>query len=173
MHVAQTETPQLTLRRDGRPTRKQVGGPVVLNARMVRMISLMVDGHPDDPSRTPYGLYDAAAVVGYRRKAARELAKSPIFVEAHNAAFAAAIANLPAPNLCPSIEVVREREAARAERKQMQARLRETDKECKRLPDELVAMKERAPQRTAFAPQMGVGYVVRLQQVETEGAAND
>jgi hypothetical protein len=50
---------------------------------MLRMIALMVHGHPHDPSHTEYGLYDAAHAVGYRRRAARELAMSPLFVEAY------------------------------------------------------------------------------------------
>jgi len=75
--------PPMKLSRSGRPTHKRVGGPVVLNSRMLRMIDLMVKGHPDDPSRTPYGLYDAAAAVGYQRRAARALAGTPIFVEAY------------------------------------------------------------------------------------------
>jgi hypothetical protein len=50
---------------------------------MIRMIDLMVAGHPDDPSHTPYGLYDAAAAVGYRRRAARALAEAPVFAEAY------------------------------------------------------------------------------------------
>jgi hypothetical protein len=57
--------------------------PIVLNSRMLRMIFLMCRGNERDPSRTPYDLYSAAAAVGYRRKAARELAMSPAFVEAY------------------------------------------------------------------------------------------
>jgi hypothetical protein len=77
---------------------KRVGGPAKLNARMLRTISLMVEGHPDDPSRTPYGLYDAAAAVGYRRRAARELAKSEVVVAAYSDAIKAANGN----HLCPT-----------------------------------------------------------------------
>lgn len=70
-----------------RPTTKRLGGPIALNARMLRMIALMVHGHPHDPSHTEYGLYDAAHAVGYRRRAARELAMSPLFVEAYRREF--------------------------------------------------------------------------------------
>jgi hypothetical protein len=50
---------------------------------MLRMIALMIEGHPDDPSGTRYGLYDAAAAVGYRRRAARALAMAPVFTQAY------------------------------------------------------------------------------------------
>jgi hypothetical protein len=84
--------------------RKHPGGPIKLNTRMLRMIDLMVHGHPDDPSRTQYGLYDAAAAVGYYRRAARALAQSPVFVGAYNAARAGR--NIQ-PS-CPTLEQVRE-----------------------------------------------------------------
>jgi hypothetical protein len=84
--------------------RNYPGGPIKLNARMLRMIDLMVNGHPDDPSRTQYGLYDAAAAVGYYRRAARALAQSPLFVRAYNAARAGR--NIQ-PS-CPTLEQVRE-----------------------------------------------------------------
>jgi hypothetical protein len=75
--------PATKLTKNGKPTHKYVGGPVALNARMIRMILLMINGHPDDPSRTQYGLYDAAAAVGYHRRAARALAMAPVFMEAY------------------------------------------------------------------------------------------
>jgi hypothetical protein len=68
--------------------RKHPGGPVKLNARMLRMIDLMANGHPDDPGRTRYGLYDAATAVGYYRRAAKALAQSPVFLNAYYAACA-------------------------------------------------------------------------------------
>ena len=62
------------------------GGPAVLNSRMVRMIELMIEGVEDDPSHTPLDVYAAAAAVGYRRRAARRLSVSPVFVAAYQAA---------------------------------------------------------------------------------------
>ena len=59
----------------------------MLNARMLRMIDLMTRGHPHDPSGTPYGLYDAAHSVGYRRKAARELALVPRVIRTEGRVF--------------------------------------------------------------------------------------
>ncbi len=85
-------------------SRKHPGGPIKLNARMLRMIDLMVNGHSDDPGRTPYGLYDAAAAVGYHRRAARALAQSPLFVGAYEAARAGR--NI--QTACPTLEQVRE-----------------------------------------------------------------
>jgi hypothetical protein len=78
--------PPKKLNRKGRPTHKYVGGPVVLNARMVRMVGLMIHGHPDDPSHTRYSIYDAATAVGYHRRAARALAMSQVFVDAYQRA---------------------------------------------------------------------------------------
>jgi hypothetical protein len=53
------------------------------------MIDLMVFGHPDDPSGCQYDIYDAAAAVGYRRKAARDLQASPLFQGVYMKALAA------------------------------------------------------------------------------------
>jgi hypothetical protein len=64
-------------------SRNPPGGPIVLNSRMLRMIHLLVHGNERDPSHTPYGIYDAAHAVGYRRTAARALAMSPVFYEAY------------------------------------------------------------------------------------------
>ena len=61
----------------------------MLNPRMRRTVELMVFGHPDDPSGTQYDIYDAAASVGYRRKAARNLQASPIFQAVYMKALAA------------------------------------------------------------------------------------
>jgi len=108
--------PPMKLTRNGKPTRKYVGGPVVLNARMLRMISLMTEGHPHDPSRTRYGLYDAAAAVGYQRRAARELAMAPVFVEAYRRA-AAGKSNA---NEVPTLEQVQQ-EIARQRRSRIRA----------------------------------------------------
>ena len=77
------------------------------------MIELMVNGHPDDPSRTPYGLYDSAAAVGYHRRAARALAEAPIFVEAYWRAYAGK-SNASA---IPTLEQVREEMARRRRRR--------------------------------------------------------
>jgi hypothetical protein len=81
--------PPLKLSRRGNLTRRREGGPELLNPRMRRMVELMVFGHPDDPSGTQYDIYDAAASVGYRRKAARDLQASPIFQAAYMKALAA------------------------------------------------------------------------------------
>jgi hypothetical protein len=75
--------------RRGNLTRRREGGPELLNPRMRRMVDLMVFGHPDDPSGTQYDIYDAAAAVGYRRKAARDLQASPLFQGAYMKALAA------------------------------------------------------------------------------------
>jgi hypothetical protein len=48
----------------------------------------MVFGRPDDPSSTPYTVFDAARAVGYRMKAARHLMRSPVFCGGLNAATA-------------------------------------------------------------------------------------
>lgn len=74
------------------------------------MIELQVEGHPDDPSRTAYGLYDAAAAVGYHRRAPRALARSPLFLAAYQTAIDAhiGIAGKSIWSLCPTIEEVRE-----------------------------------------------------------------
>jgi hypothetical protein len=81
--------PALKVSRRGNLTRRREGGPELLNPRMRRMVELMVFGHPDDPSGTQYDIYDAAAAVGYRRKAARDLQASPIFQAAYMKALAA------------------------------------------------------------------------------------
>src|SRR3954451_22749499 len=82
----EAERPRMLMNKRGQATRKLATGPAVLNSRMRRMIDLMVHGHPDDPSGTPYTVFDAARAVGYRLKAARHLMRSPIFCEALNAA---------------------------------------------------------------------------------------
>jgi hypothetical protein len=82
------EQPRILLNKRGQPTRRLVNGPDVLNSRMRRMIELMVWGHPDDPSGTPYTVFDAARAVGYRMKAARHLSRSPVFCDALNIASA-------------------------------------------------------------------------------------
>lgn len=105
------------LSRTGRQTRKHIGGPIVLNRRMLRMIDLMVQGHPDDPSRTPYGLYDAAAAVGYQRRAARALIQSALFLDAYYKALGAQNVQ----HLCPTLEQVREI-AEESERKRARGR---------------------------------------------------
>ncbi|MEJ0094627.1 MAG: hypothetical protein WDN46_14710 [Methylocella sp.] len=51
---------------------------------MLRMIDLMINGSPSDPSGTAYTIYDAARFVGYTRHAARALKKSPAFIVAFN-----------------------------------------------------------------------------------------
>lgn len=53
--------------------RKREGGPDEINSRMHRLIKLMVHGRGGDPSRTPLGLYEAAAASGYRKKGVRYL----------------------------------------------------------------------------------------------------
>jgi hypothetical protein len=75
--------PPTEISRNGRMTRKLVGGPRALTSQMVRMIDLMIRGHDWDPSHTPLDMYAAAAAVGYRRKAARHLVISPLFAEAY------------------------------------------------------------------------------------------
>jgi len=80
--------PAVKVSRRGNLTRRREGGPELLNPRMRRMIDLMVFGHPDDPSGTQYDIYDAAAAVGYRRKAARDLQASPVFQAAYMQALA-------------------------------------------------------------------------------------
>jgi hypothetical protein len=62
---------------------------MALNPRMRRMVELMVFGHPDDPSGCQYDIYDAAAAVGYRRKAARDFQASPLFQSVYMKALAA------------------------------------------------------------------------------------
>jgi hypothetical protein len=59
--------------------KKVEGGPVELNNRMRRMIDLMVHGHEEDPSKTPYTIEDAAKSVGYQRRAGRALMQAPLF----------------------------------------------------------------------------------------------
>ena len=81
--------PALKVSRRGNLTRRREGGPELLNPRMRRMVELMVFGHPDDPSGTQYDIYDAAAAVGYRRKAARDLQASPLFQGVYMKALAA------------------------------------------------------------------------------------
>ena len=146
---------------DGRPSTKRDGGPVKLNARMVRMISLMIDGHPDDPSHTQFGLYDAAESVGYRRRAARELAKSPVFIEAFNAAIIAAQGGEPAPNPCPSLETVRVEEAWRAKCNRILERQIEAERRARQLKHELDELRARHPEPVAFVPVGNPGYVIR------------
>jgi hypothetical protein len=72
----------------GHLTNRRIKGPEVLNARMCRMIQLMVFGHPDDPSSTPYTVFDAARAVGDRMKAARHLMRSTVFCDGLDAATA-------------------------------------------------------------------------------------
>ena len=146
---------------DGRPSTKRDGGPVKLNARMVRMISLMIDGHPDDPSHTPYGLYDAAASVGYRRRAARGLAKSVVFIEAHNAAVDAAMSNNPAPNPCPSLETVRMEESWRAKCNRIREPEIEAEQRARQLKHELDELRAKHPEPVAFVPAGNPGYIIR------------
>ncbi len=88
---------------DGRTLRYRVGGPRALTSQMVRMISLLVNGHEWDPSQTPIDLYAAAAAVGYRRKAARRLSQSKVFLEAYFAACTGATN----AHLVPTLEDVR------------------------------------------------------------------
>lgn len=85
----------------------------MLNSRMLRMIALMTEGHPDDPSRTPYGLYDAAAAVGYHRRAARALAMAPIFVEAYRHAYAGKSNASAIPTLEQVREIIAKQNSAR------------------------------------------------------------
>ncbi|MEJ0094156.1 MAG: hypothetical protein WDN46_12180 [Methylocella sp.] len=161
------------LGRDGRPTRKRVGGPVALNARMVKMISLMIDGHSDDRSHTPYGLYDAAEAVGYRRKAARELTKSPVFIEAYNAAFDAAVANQSPPNPCPRLADVRVDVAWRDERHKLLQARRDADARCRRLEEELAEMRSAHPERPAFIRSANPGFIIRSRRSEAEASENE
>ena len=73
----------MQLSRSGKPTRKYINGPVQLSSRMLKMISLLVHGHPQDATGTPYDLYSAAKAVGYQKRAGRALSVSPVFLEAY------------------------------------------------------------------------------------------
>jgi hypothetical protein len=131
-----------------RPTSKRPGGPIALNSRMLRIIALMVHGHPHDPSRTPYGLYDAAHAVGYRRRAARELAMSPLFVEAYRRE----LDGRGNAGVIPTLEEVRR-----------EMELRQRKNVVRPAAEEIAASAKPAP----LAP----GYMIRLDAPETEGEA--
>ncbi len=73
----------------------------------------MTEGHPDDPSRTPYGLYDAAAAVGYHRRAARALAMASVFAEAYWRAYAGKSNASAIPTLEQVREIIAKQNAAR------------------------------------------------------------
>jgi hypothetical protein len=171
-----TPKTQMIIGRDGRPTRKRVGGPVVLNARMVRMIDLMINGHADDPSHTPYGLYDAAANVGYRRMAARGLAKGPVFVDAYNAAVAAWSRDYPPPNPCPSLADVREQMVWRQLHNETTARRIDAQNHCKQLHEEIALLKEEIALLKGIGsltpalntPGRSAGYVIRMESRNSE-----
>jgi hypothetical protein len=109
------------------------------------MIELMVHGHPHDPSRTPYGLYDSAHAVGYRRRAARELAMSPLFVEAYRRE----LDGRGNAGVIPTLEEVRR-----------EMELRQRKNADRPTAEEIVAAAKPAP----LAP----GYMIRLDAPETE-----
>jgi hypothetical protein len=114
---------------------------------MLRMIWLMVRGHPDDPSRTPYGIYEAAAAVGYRRRAARELAISPAFFEAYQRE----LAGRGNAGVIPTLEQVR---------REMQ--LRQGDRQRGAGPP-------KAPPPAAITP----GYVIRPRAPKPDAEAGE
>jgi hypothetical protein len=133
---------------DGRATRRLIGGPRALNAQMVRMIGLMIHGHDWDPSKTPLGIYDAAAAVGYRRKAARHLARSRLFREAYRLARDGASNR----HLVPTFDEVH-RDVQRQDR----------DREVRAAPV------EPKPAARPLAP--AAGYVIRFRPVDTGATA--
>jgi hypothetical protein len=124
-----------------------------------------LDGRgPDDPSRTPYGLYDAAAAVGYRRGAARELAKSEVFVATYSDAVKAANNNQPAPNPCSSLALVRAQEAWRVERNQLIAQSVNLKNRLNKAYAELAALRAQQPAPVAFVRPASAGCVIRRPQ---------
>jgi hypothetical protein len=127
------------------------------------MISMMVEGHPDDPSHTQFGLYDAAAAVVYRRRAARELAKSEIFVAAYSDAVKAANGSQPPTNPCPSLALVRAQEAWRVERNQLIAQKVDLKNRLDQVYAELAALRAQQP---AFVPPASAGYVIKIARKE-------
>lgn len=81
---------------------------------MLRMIDLMAHGHLDHSSGTQYSVSDAAAAVGYRKKAARELVKSPVFMNALNKELHALRSNEAARSIKTLIEIRDEKGENRA-----------------------------------------------------------
>lgn len=111
-----SSAPRLEISTRGRSTRKLVGGPRALTTQMLRMIDLMIRGHDWDPTHTPLDMYAAAAAVGYRQKAARHLATSPLFAEAYWRASEGQSITLWAPSFEEVRQSVIERERERARR---------------------------------------------------------
>jgi hypothetical protein len=63
---------------------RRPGGPAQLSPRMVKLVGLMTGRAPGFPQ--PVEPLEAAVLVGYRKRALRSLAASPLFVNAFRAA---------------------------------------------------------------------------------------
>jgi hypothetical protein len=147
----------------GTPTRRLDGGPLRLNRRMERMIDLMIEGDRMEELQEPLDLYSAAKAVGYQRKAARELANSPAFVEAYNTKLKAASRKETMPVLCPSFELVREQTRHRQEMNALLAELKETQQKLDDKRREMVEHYKLCP-KNPKPPKFsdGGGYEIRL-----------
>jgi hypothetical protein len=147
----------------GTPTCRLDGGPLRLNRRMERMIDLMIEGDPMEEPQEPLDLYSAAKAAGYLRKAARELAMSPVFAEAYNAKLKAASRKETLPVLCPSLELVREQMRHRQEMNAVLAELKEARQKLDDKRREMVEHYKHCP-KNPKAPNFsdGAGYEIRL-----------
>ncbi len=145
------------------PTRRIDNEPMRLNRRMERMIDLMIEGDPTEEPQEPLDLYAAARAVGYQRKAARELANSPAFVEAYNTKLKAASRKEMLPVLCPSLELVREQMRHRQEMNAVLAELKETQQKLDDKRREMIEHYKHCP-KNPKAPNFsdGAGYEIRL-----------
>jgi hypothetical protein len=115
---------------------------------MLRMIHLMVHGNERDPSRTRYGLFDAAHAVGYHRRAARALAMSPLFYEAHQRE----LDGRGNAGVVPTLEEIRR-----------EIELRQRKKTDRPTAEAIAAAAQPAP--------LALGYVIRLDTAEPEDEA--
>jgi hypothetical protein len=131
--------------------------PVKLNRRMLRMITLMIQGDHGNPTRTPLGLYDAAAAVGYLHSAARTLSRFPTFRAALDKAIEAYTKDQPLPNPLPTLP---EHDEC--------VRVRRTSDTIAETKHENIALKaENAALKAALARQASpAGYVVRINREE-------
>jgi hypothetical protein len=143
-----------------------------LNHRMERMIDLLINGAPNDSNHEPVGLYQAAKEVGYQRKAARELAMSPVFVDAYNTKLKAASRKETLPVLCPSLELVREEMRHRKEMSAVLAELKETNQKLDDKRREMVEHYKHCP-KSPKPPKFsdGAGYEIRLDPQEADSDA--
>ncbi len=111
----------------------------------------------------PLDLYSAAKAAGYSRKAARELACTPVFAEVYNIKLKAASRKETLPVLCPSLELVREQMRQRHEMNAVLAELKETQQKLDDKRREMVEHYKHCP-KNPMPPKLKErdGYAIRL-----------